>query len=56
MIYLYEMKPDTYQIKFDATGKKFLQQTIDKLDKNHQADSTEFANFAKMFETPGENP
>ncbi len=40
-------------MKFDAQNRKFVQQNIDELDKNHQLDSTEVANTAKMYETPG---
>ncbi len=52
---LHEMTPQTFHILTDANGKKFVTQNIDELDKNHQADSTEIANKAKMFETPGKS-
>ena len=52
---LHEMTPKMYHILTDPTGKHYVTQNVDELDKNHQADLTEVANKAKMFEMPG-NP
>ncbi len=37
---LYEMTPEMYKIYTDATGKKYVAQAVDELDKNHQMDSS----------------
>ena len=50
---LYNMKLNTYCVKLDASNRKYVQQDLDELDKNHQLDSTELANTAKIFATPG---
>ncbi len=52
---LHEMSPKTYQVYTDATGQKYVTQEIDELDKNHQSDSSEVANTARMFATPGKS-
>ena len=49
------MKPDMYCIENDAQNHRFVKQIIDELDKNHQLDSTEIANAAKMYERLGNN-
>ncbi len=52
---LYDMTPETYKVYKDAAGLKYVTQEIDELDKNHQADSSEVANTAKMYETHGKS-
>ncbi len=49
------MTPATYRVYHNASGLKYVTQEIDELDKNHQADSMEAANTAKMFETLGQS-
>ena len=51
---LYEMTPETYQVYRDPDGCKYVAQAVDEMDKNHKEDCTDFANKAKMYETPGE--
>ena len=51
---LHEMKKDTFGVYMDTTRREFLAQKVDKLDKNHQADSTSPANQGKIYARPGE--
>ena len=53
---LYSMRKDTFAVFTDASGCEFLAQKRDKLDKNHQADSTTPANQGKIYARPGEVP
>lgn len=50
------MIPATYRVFHNAAGLKYIMQEIDELDKNHQADSIDAANTAKMYKTPGKKP
>ena len=50
---LQEMKKDTFGVFVDVTGREYLAQRRDKLDKNHQADSTAPANEGKIYARPG---
>ncbi len=50
---LYEMTPEMYKVYTDPTGRKYVAQAIDEMDKNYKEDSTDVANAAKMYETPG---
>ena len=47
------MTLDTHSVKFNAQNKKYVEQTIDELDKNHSADDPNQTNEAKMYINPG---
>ena len=51
---LYTMTKDTFDISTDpSSGRRFVFQAIDELDKNHGVDSMSEANQARMYETTG---
>ncbi|KAJ8320533.1 LOW QUALITY PROTEIN: hypothetical protein KUTeg_002120 [Tegillarca granosa] len=48
------MTIDTFQLGTDDTGRRFIYQAVDELDKNHRADySTESVTEGRMFEVQG---
>ena len=50
---IYAMNLDTYKVFKDDNGKKYVQQSIDEMDKNHSADDYTLTNDGKMYENPG---
>ena len=40
-------------MKSDENGNKYIEQHLDKMDKNHTADKNEPTNEGKMYENPG---
>ena len=52
---LYSMTLNTFKVHTDENGKKYVQQNIDEMDKNNNADDQGMTNKGKMYETPGKN-
>ena len=50
---LYEMQTNTFEIGTDPDGRQFIDQAIDKLDKNHRQDDSDPANQGRIYEQPG---
>ena len=50
---LRSMKKDTFQIKSDSNGHRYIFQCKDESDKNHDEKDTEDSNQARIYETPG---
>ena len=50
---LHDMTQDTYGIKKDDKGRRYLNQAIDEIDKNHRVDDENETNQGRMYETPG---
>lgn len=50
---IHSMTPNSYEVKTDENSMKYVIQSTDELDKNHQWDSTTPANEAKMYEQQG---
>ena len=50
---LHNMRKDTFGIFTDASGAEYLAQKRDELDKNHQANSTSWANEGKIYARSG---
>ena len=49
---LYEMQKNHFAVKF-ANGVRFIEQSVDELDKNHRENFDKLANQARMYEKPG---
>ena len=45
---------ETFQIKTDSSGKKYLYQVLKELDKNHKEDDFSSNNEARIYELPGQ--
>ena len=50
---LYQMNLQTFETACDPDGTQYIFQSLDELDKNHQADCTEPANQGRIYERPG---
>ena len=51
---LYEMTKDWFNVLTDNQGVKFVMQTADEIDKNHNEEDTQLTNQGRMYEVPGE--
>ena len=47
------MKPDTFTIETDHKGHRYIYQTLDEIDKNHNADDDDPMNRGRIYETSG---
>ena len=52
---LESMALEHYKVMVEPDGTRYIQQNIDKLDKNRRKHTTELANEAKIYALPG-NP
>ena len=48
------MKKNTYQVIIDPDDTEYVIQAVDKLDKNHRIEDTEFTNRGRMYATNGQ--
>lgn len=50
---LRKMTKETYEIKSDPSGRKFIEQAVKEHDKNHRADDMSPNSQARIYEQPG---
>ena len=50
---LRSMTKETFEVAVDSTGKRYVYQKIDELDKNHRDLTTGAATQGRMYEQPG---
>lgn len=52
---IYDFTIEHFKVHVDASGKRYVYQAIDELDKNHNADENDPANDGFMYEQPGKH-
>lgn len=50
---LRSMTKETFDVAVDSTGKRYVNQKIDELDKNHRDLTTGAVTHGRMYEQPG---
>ena len=50
-----KMTLQTYAVRMDPQGKKYIEQAVDEMDKNHNPNDDTPTNEGRMYENPGKN-